>query len=122
MVPLLLLLIASASASENAGVHVSIGEDLLTELQQTYLPGLIQKVNGLKLPEFSFAAEKLDIAFGFNFSESILSEISVDTNNGILQFDPVNQAVNINLTDVTLLFNTTYEGHITLFGTEGGKI
>ena len=122
MVPLFILLIASVSATEHAGVHVSIGEDLLTELQQTYLPGLLQKVNGLKLPDFSFASSELDIDFGFNFTDSILNEISVDEKNGILQFDPTNQAVNINLTNVTLLFNTAYSGQITLFGSESGNI
>jgi len=41
---LLAFLLVASSASNTAGVRLSIGQGLLDELEQTYLPGLIAQL------------------------------------------------------------------------------
>ena len=117
---LLAFLLVASSASNTAGVRLSIGQGLLDELEQTYLPGLIAQLKNQTIPDVSIAKSGFLYHLDLNLTHVDIEAIDIDLETSLLQFDASKQTITLDLNNLNLTVNTDYDADVTLFGKNSG--
>ncbi|MEE4247064.1 MAG: hypothetical protein V2I33_16745 [Kangiellaceae bacterium] len=75
---LLLALGAAASTSDIAGVRMAVGQGLLTEIEDAYLPKILAKLSGENLGDYKIEGIKWLISYDLEFSDLTIDTVQVD--------------------------------------------
>jgi hypothetical protein len=66
------------SAADTAGIRMAIGQNLLTELEDAFLPKLLSNLQDKRLPDINVGDPKSWFKFDYNLTDIVVKDVIVN--------------------------------------------